>query len=808
MTSNASHQRTTSSTSDDWSPGEVVDHFTPTKQPSELPDWDQWEDFAQPSSSASPLAPPGKVTSPPPPSSSATGQIHNQADDDFFAALERSSASTARHRQPPPSLPPPSQHLPASSASSSSSLPPRSHSPPVIDLREEQRRIAERNRNLQLRGILGKPDSNGNNMNKDDDDWFAAFERNNSDTTRKVVSAQKPASNASSSSRPAFHRDNSANLATDQLDSIREARDSPLPPPTPIRSSTDVDYFTQPTASALAAPRQPRRSATTASTSSSTAPAPAQSSASWWGSLRHLGSDLASRAADYLDPGVDFGDEELKIARKMGAIDLNSREVTPAGTPTATSRSATPTLGGRKPSASMQQLHKKATETAAAASSAQPVPPSSKLISGAPGVDFSNLHPHWNTGSWSLAADDPSKATAPSDPILRSEKEVSEALGGGPGVSSRGPTRPRHLNPLPVSLVGRYEDSSPVITSFHSSHIQPYLPPRLKLGRTWKLLYSSDQHGVSLETLYDRVKRGMDEKPGSSGTKNGPAGSDWNSLESRQDGWLRGASASTREALGSGSSSSASAGATSSSSRPSRLGSGLTSMSDAGLVLAVRDADDNVFGAFTNERLRKGHRGYYGSGEGFLFRQILSVSRSAKAKAKARAGKAQTSTLAPFSDPYVRIYPSTALNTFHALSEPGYLAFGGSSASYQAAAKAKRQQREKSSKSSSSSTTKTSYGLWLDDSFSSGVSGTCETYKNPPLCDSLERVGDVVSILGQQRQDGTGWQNAGTRRSNTLNGNNDVEDDEEEEEEEEEEAETIEGSFEPVVVEVWAVGLD
>ncbi|CAO1633839.1 unnamed protein product [Parajaminaea phylloscopi] len=799
MQARTQHSRQDSS--GDWTPGTVVHEFVDEAiarpKQSELPDWDQWGDFAQASGSTSPRD--GAAAADHTPVSPwRVGASHNQADDDFFAALERSGAAKRQDSST-------GQHSSVASSSTSRTSA-RPASPPMIDLRPEQRRISERDRQLKQHGIIG---SSGNAR---EDDWFASFERNGSQSDGIA-------------SRPRPSRDNSATLAMHQLDSINEAKSSPLPPPTPQSSASEqADYFAPASTSA----------STNAHPSIRPKPQPhlqarPDGPSSWWGSIRHLGSDLANRAADYLDPGVDFTDEELKMARKIGAIDLNSREATPSG-----SRSSTP-VPVREASRPPNPPSRKHTEEAG--------PTSSKFISGAPGVDFASLNPHWNTGSWNLSADDPSNAPTHAGRVVRSEREVSEALGVPARGSSKDGARPtlrqRHLNPLPVTLLGRYEDSSPVITSFHSSHLQPYLPPRLKLGRTWRLLYSSDQHGVSLETLYDRVKIGMDAKgDGSSlgGSRRGGGGMD--DLGSRQDAWLRGASSATREALGSASyRSSPLAPSGSSSTRPARLGSGLTNISDAGLVLAVRDADDNVFGAFVNERLRKGHRGYYGSGECFLFRQVLSQSTSAETKADAiaRRGRRGRSTdpskpasaLSPFEDPYIRVYPSAALNTFHALSEPGYIAFGGSSASYQSEAKSRfqrsRQKAGASSSASDASTTsapsmKTSYGLWLDESFSQGVSGRCETYGNGPLCDSVERIGDVLSILDHEhRSAGSGHRfqpsrgngsGSGVRGQTGGQAGGDADDDDDDDDDEMEEAEMVEGSFEPVVVEVWAVGLD
>lgn len=36
--------------------------------------------------------------------------------------------------------------------------------------------------------------------------------------------------------------------------------------------------------------------------------------------------------------------------------------------------------------------------------------------------------------------------------------------------------------------------------------LRPHLPMRMRLASSWTLLYSLDQHGISLSTLYRKVK--------------------------------------------------------------------------------------------------------------------------------------------------------------------------------------------------------------------------------------------------------------------------------------------------------------
>lgn len=746
------HNRQASSASDDWAPATIVSNFDDDSSnvqqgqasdpSSSLPDWDQWQDFASSSSIAA--GPSNSKVS----SSGLTLSL-NQADDDFFAALERSTpgeapaAATAAAAAAagggegllmPTMATPPIPH-------------PRPPSPPEIDL--EQRRIEERDRQLRASGIVGSGGGGGGGSatktgaGGSDDDWFAKFERDLKSGRGRSGSQPRP------------------ELGSDQLESMREAHASPLP--TPLRAkqagnghASGDDYFSQATtAGATRLPPPP------SAKQQPQAQPQAPGNNSWWGSIRHLGSDWAHRAADYLDPGVDFSDEELKLARKMGAIDLDSRSATPVGG--AAVGRGTPSRGGSRsssvapapqgPARGAEQQRKGSSSSAASA----PAAPPAKLVSGAPGVDFSSLNPRWNAGNWTLPSDDPSSSSSRSR--MASAERLATASPSSSGAA-------RKLKPLPVTLTGRREDSSPVVTDGHAAHIQPHLPPRLKLGRTWRLCYSSDQHGISLETLYSRVGRCMDAKPGANGDgeegRNGSSSS--SSAAYRQDGWLRGASSATRAALGSDDAfASSSSRASSSSAAPPRLGSGLTSMRDAGLILAVRDEQDNVFGAFLNERLTRAHRGYYGNGECFLFRQVRSKGEEEE----------------------VRVYGATARNNFYALGETGYLAFGGSSAQYQAerAAKAKGSTRHTES-SSRSSTASSGYGLWLDSDFSHGVTARCETFENVPLAQSGEEADRAADRrAAATEKGGSGGGDDGERWEKEI-------------------------KFEPVIVEVWAVGLD
>ncbi|CEP07240.1 hypothetical protein [Parasitella parasitica] len=60
----------------------------------------------------------------------------------------------------------------------------------------------------------------------------------------------------------------------------------------------------------------------------------------------------------------------------------------------------------------------------------------------------------------------------------------------------------------PIRLTGRqYDDlNAAVLTETIAELVRPYIPRRFRIAQTWDLLYSLDQHGVSLGTLYYRMK--------------------------------------------------------------------------------------------------------------------------------------------------------------------------------------------------------------------------------------------------------------------------------------------------------------
>ncbi|KAF9462777.1 TLD-domain-containing protein [Collybia nuda] len=66
-----------------------------------------------------------------------------------------------------------------------------------------------------------------------------------------------------------------------------------------------------------------------------------------------------------------------------------------------------------------------------------------------------------------------------------------------------------------VELSGRKAATTPVLSAALANAIRPYLPALARLPRRWTLLYSLDQHGISLNTLYSRCEAYVEPKIGS-----------------------------------------------------------------------------------------------------------------------------------------------------------------------------------------------------------------------------------------------------------------------------------------------------
>ncbi|TFK37228.1 TLD-domain-containing protein [Crucibulum laeve] len=111
-----------------------------------------------------------------------------------------------------------------------------------------------------------------------------------------------------------------------------------------------------------------------------------------------------------------------------------------------------------------------------------------------------------------------------------------------------------------VDLVGRRATTTPVLTSDLADLIRPHFPALARLPRNWNLLYSLDQDGISLNTLYSNCEAAAEKDKTHSGK---------------------------------------------------------------GTLVVVRDAGDTIFGVYVGEGLAKGGgrgKGYFGGGESFLWK--------------------------------------------------------------------------------------------------------------------------------------------------------------------------------------------
>ncbi|EIM84600.1 TLD-domain-containing protein [Stereum hirsutum FP-91666 SS1] len=77
---------------------------------------------------------------------------------------------------------------------------------------------------------------------------------------------------------------------------------------------------------------------------------------------------------------------------------------------------------------------------------------------------------------------------------------------GGFEFDEEGVERKRGVEKKSVLLLGRKESTEAVLTGDVADEIRPYLPALSRLPKSWTLLFSLDQHGISLQTLYSRCE--------------------------------------------------------------------------------------------------------------------------------------------------------------------------------------------------------------------------------------------------------------------------------------------------------------
>lgn len=482
-------------------------------------------------------------------------QFNFEPNQDFFSAFSRATSLSAPITQVGPP------------------------SPPIIDLRETERKLDRaREKSKEL--------DEGNNTDKEED-FFSSFEKSPSELMKTV------GRNNSFKSNPSLEGENLENLGEAQS-SVLEIPIAKLSKNHPRENEGEQEDFHASTSS----PSNSRNG----------------SAGSWSGSLRKTWSSLKGSlpsASDFLvmedgeggewNPGTSTSPPTFASPKQNDpSLDMNEkfqndrsdrrRESNHSTGSNDSVRSNSVSKSPQGAKKKMETATKKPVQKLAHASDYNGGGMNNNIrrnshapISGAPGFAFDST-PHWNTGSWTLDDSPPARShTFPEVSPHRSDSRSRSRIG---------------TREIKVTLSDRREETSEVITSFHSSRIHPHLPPRLQLGKNWKLLYSMDQHGISLSTLYQKISLALDP------SKARKTGSEYDA-----SGVMLGASKEALASVGIGD-------AFSKSEKFNgriRVGGGLD-LKDAGLVIAVKDGEENVFGAFVNERLRP-QSSYYGNGE-------------------------------------------------------------------------------------------------------------------------------------------------------------------------------------------------
>lgn len=178
-------------------------------------------------------------------------------------------------------------------------------------------------------------------------------------------------------------------------------------------------------------------------------------------------------------------------------------------------------------------------------------------------------------------------------------------------------------DPIPVTLSVRRDDTDPVLDEWYASRLHTIIPRRLRLRRNWRLVYSLDQHGSSLSTLYSRVTGSKENRKGAA-----------------KEQWLLGSSQAAQNAV------------MGTSSRSST-----TTAADSGFIIAINDMQGNIFGAYVNEQLRP-HQHYYGNGECFLWKTVNNPGKN------------------------LEVFRWTGKNAYMILTESSFLSVGGGDGKY------------------------------------------------------------------------------------------------------------------------------
>ncbi|KAG8988373.1 oxidation resistance protein 1 [Tulasnella sp. 427] len=170
-----------------------------------------------------------------------------------------------------------------------------------------------------------------------------------------------------------------------------------------------------------------------------------------------------------------------------------------------------------------------------------------------------------------------------------------------------------------LKLAGRYENTIPVLSGDVADMLRPNLPPLPRLAQTWTLLYSTDQHGMSISTLYKNVEKVY--------------------------GMNGGCILAIREAV-------------------DEDGDGDIDANDIAQAKEARKSTP-CFGVWVGTGIKCNEGSYYGSGESFLWK---TVGPNPASHFGAPSG--------------VKVFKWTGRNDYVALCESEYLSFGGGDGKY------------------------------------------------------------------------------------------------------------------------------
>lgn len=200
---------------------------------------------------------------------------------------------------------------------------------------------------------------------------------------------------------------------------------------------------------------------------------------------------------------------------------------------------------------------------------------------------------------------------------------------------------------------------SRVLNEELTEEIRELMPSRMQLHDSWTLVYSLEQHGASLATVYKTCVPPWDGQPG--------------------------------------------------------------------YVLAVRDKNRSVFGAYCNEGFRISElKRYYGSGECFLWKynenkrdqEINLLDLSDINDKEAATSEVDAHGIPTSNAPRFQAFPYTGLNDFVVFCTPQFLSMGGGDGHY---------------------------GLWLDSNLEKGVSHRSLTFGNDPLSNHGTKF-DIIAV--------------------------------------------------------------